>query len=193
MSALDTTLNQIFDWGGKKLPEDKASKIESTHNVLSLRETVSKEIQGINWQVAFGEIVGRVGDLLNIDMSDVMVRAWNESGILNKYLDRDSYDPTETVLVPLAEQTIKSTHHPYIEILINERSVGKIDFDIEVAIVVKGIVLKVQDGKVKQIMTGTVKGKGTITCAGLTIADRELKTLQLPGVIDLGEGIPIAP
>lgn len=193
MSALDTTLNQVFDLKDKKLSEDNIAEIESAQSVLPLKETLSKEAPDVKWQVALSGMIDRVGDLLDIGIPDVMVRAWNKSGILKKCLDRKSYDPNETVLVPLAEQTIKSTHRPYVEILVNERRVGKIDFEIDVALVVSGIILKIQDAKVKQIVMGTAKGKGTIKCSGLIIIDRKLKTLQMPGVIDLGEGIPIAP
>jgi hypothetical protein len=121
-----------------------------------------------------------------------MVKAWNKYRELLKYTDKEKYPPDVSVLVPLAEHTIKSEHKPYIEILINDKSVGKIDFNINISLTLKGIILKIRDGKIKEIQTGSCKGKGTIKCEDLVILEKETESFSLPGSINLGEGIPIA-
>lgn len=93
----------------------------------------------------------------------------------------------------MAEHTIKSEHKPYIEILINDKSVGKIDFNINISLTLKGIILKIRDGKIQEIQTGSCKGKGTIKCENFVILEKETESISLPGSINLGEGIPIVP
>jgi hypothetical protein len=34
---------------------------------------------------------------------------------------------------------------------------------------IEGIILKIQDGKIKEITTGTCKGKGTVMCENIVI------------------------
>jgi hypothetical protein len=157
-----------------------------------LKEKVSKGIKEIRWPVTFNEIIKKVEDLLNISLSDIMVTAWNKYRMLLKYTDKKKYSSNETFLVPLAEHTIKSEHKPYIEILINDKSVGKIDFNINISFTLKGIILKIRDGKIKEIQTGSCKGKGTIKCEDLVILEKETESFSLQGSINLGEGIPIA-
>jgi hypothetical protein len=145
----------------------------------------------VKWPVAFDIIVKKITDILDIGILDIMVMAWNKYRMLLKYADREKYPPGETLLVPLVEHTIKSEHRPFIEILINDKPVGKVEFNITISLMLKGIILKIQDGKIKGVTTGTCKGKGTIKCENIVILEKETAPISLPGSIDLGEGIPI--
>lgn len=191
MNNLEITLNQFFSL--KELSQSRLSTIESSEKMSLLKEKVSKEIKEIRWPVTFNEIIRKVEDLLNISIPDIMVAAWNKYRMLLKYTDRGEYSSNETFLVPLAEHTIKSEHKPYIEILINDKSVGKIDFNINISLTLKGIILKIRDGKIQEIQTGSCKGKGTIKCENFVILEKETESISLPGSINLGEGIPIVP
>lgn len=193
MNNSQITLSQFFSYNEKELSQKRLSTIESSEKISSLKEIVLKEAEEVSWPAAFNEIIKKIGDLLNISIPHIMVMAWNKYRILLKYLDREKYSPDETFLVPLAEHTIKSEHHPYIEILINEKPVGKIDFNINISLTLKGIMLKIEGGKIKEILTGTCKGKGTITFEKLAIMEKETESFSLPGSIDLGKGIPILP
>ena len=139
MNKSPITLNQIFSFKGTELSQNRLSAIESNEKISSLKEVFSKEAKGIRWPVAFNEIIKKIEDLLNIGIPDIMVMAWNKYKILLKYSDRKKYSPDETFLVPLAEHTIKSEHHPCIEILINDKMVGKIGFDINISLKLEGL------------------------------------------------------
>jgi len=120
-----------------------------------------------------------------------MLRAWVKHGFLQKYVDKREYPPEETVVVYLAEHTIESKHHPYIEVLVNDKQVGKIGFEIIVALEIKGVGLSIQDGKIKEIQSGDCKGTGIIKCGNLVILKRDSVPISLPGSINLDRGMPI--
>lgn len=189
MNNSEITLCQFFPL--KELRQERLSAIESSNKIASLKERVSKEAKGIRWPVELSEIIKKVEDLLNISMPDIMVSAWNKYRILARYADKGKYKPNETFLVPLAEHTIKSEHNPYIEILINDSVVSKIEFNINVSLFLKGFVLKIQDGKIKEILAGSCKGKGLVKCEDLVMLEKETESIPLPGSIKLGEGIAI--
>jgi len=189
MNSPQTNLNEFFLQAGKLSPE-QLSKIGSSERVSSLKERILEEAR-VGWPVAFGMVVEKISDILDVKLLDIMVIAWSKYRSLLRYLDREKYPPGETFWVHLAEHTIKSEHHPFIQILINDKPVGKIEFNISVSLVLKGIVLKVQDGRIKEITTGTCKGKGTIKCEDYVILEKETETISLPGSIGLGEGVPI--
>lgn len=193
MNNPENTLRQFFSYNENDLSQKRLSEIESDEKMSSLKEVVSKEAKEISWPAAFNEIIKNIGDLLNIGIPNIMVLAWNKYGELLKYTDKEKYPPDVSVLVPLAEHTIKSGHKPSIEILINDKPVGKIDFDINIALTLKGFILKIQDGKIKEIKTGTCKGKGTIKCEDFVILEKETESFPLPGSINLGEGAVITP
>ncbi len=165
--------------------------MESAKRMTSLKERLSTDAKEIRWPMAFKEVVKKINDLLNIRVLDILAAAWNKYRELLKYAERNKYSPDETFLVQLAEHTIKSVHHPYIEILINDKPLGKIDFEIVVSLALKGIILEIRDGKIKEILTGSCKGKGTIKCEKFLILEKETESFPLPGSISLGEGVPI--
>jgi len=193
MNNAQISLKNFFTFQEKDLSQTGLSSIELSNTFTSLKERILKEAKEIRWPVTFNEIIKKVEDLLNVGINDIMVTAWNKYRILLKYTDKEKYSPNETFLVPLSEHTIKSEHKPYIEILINDKSVGKIDFNINISLTLKGIILKIRDGKIQEIQTGSCKGKGTIKCYDFVIMEKETESFSLPGSINLGEGVPIVP
>lgn len=191
MNQSSITLNKFFFERKKDLSSKRLSALESVPRVVSLRGTILRDAKVVGWPATWSEIVGKMKDLLDIGIPEIMVSAWNKYQILLKYLDRKKYGPDETFLVPLAEHTIRSVHRPFIEVLINDQSVGKIQFGIDLSLHLKGIILKIQDGKIKEILTGSCKGKGILKCEDLIIMERETDSVPLPGSISLGEGLPI--
>lgn len=191
MNTAPLTLNQFFSLKNKELPPEQMLALESGGEVAAVKEAVLKQTKGVGWGVIRGEIFKKVENLLEISIPKILVAAW--SPFLLKYLDRKRYPANESLLVPLAEHTIISEHHPDLEIMVNDQLVAKIGFTISVELTLEGIILKIQDGKVKEISTGTCKGKGTIKCGDLLFAKEETKSLALPGSIDLSPGVPITP
>jgi hypothetical protein len=142
---------------------------------------------------ALADISKGLWNLLDIRVSEVLVKVWNESGVLKKYLDPDEYKPEDTVLVELAEHEIQSEHHPSLEILINGQKELEIVIDVKLELSVSGMILKIQDAKIKELKTGWCKAKGAVSCKGLKLLERDTGEIELPGSIEFGEGIPIAP
>jgi hypothetical protein len=184
------TLKMFFSLGGKPSPEVK-SKIERNDQALLLREKISATMGKNGWSAAFEEIYKKATDLLDISVVDVLLGAWNRYQALKKYLDKEKYAPTQSILVPLSEHTVKSEHNPHVEILVNDEPVGKIAFQITLTFTVRGAILIVQDGKIKGIKTGEIKGKGTLKCEGVLLLEQDFRPIPLPGSVDLGDGIPI--
>ena len=75
--------------------------------------------------------------------------------------------------------------------LLNEERIGEIRFDVTIALIVKGLILKIQGGKILEVKTGSCQGKGTVAIAGETIFERKSEEIALPGVISFDKGKPI--
>lgn len=165
-------------------------KAEPSEKITSIKSKAQDEHQ-VEWRNLSGLIEEKIDDLLEIPVQDVLRNAWKKYEELRKYTDKEKYPPEVTSLVNLYDHTVKTEHHPYLEVKINENLIGKIDFHVVLSLVIKGILLKIQDGKITEITTGTVKGKGSVKCEDYVILEKESETFNLPGSINLGDGILI--
>lgn len=130
-------------------------------------------------------LAGAIGGLLNVPLLDVIVRAWNEGRLFEKYLDPDRYDPDEVIAVSLKQHEITSTHRPKIDIVLNGETLDSIDFELELKLTLDGVILQVQGGDVRAVQSGRIKGEGTLKCENLIVFHRETEAMDLPGSFTL--------
>lgn len=191
MNNAQPTVKTLFGMDAIRAPQDVKTKIEKTGQVVALREKISGAVGKTVWPNAFDEISRKTTDLLDMSLIDLLLGAWNKYQGLKKYLDKEKYPPTQSILVPLSEHTVRSEHRPYVEALINDEIIATITFHVALVFTVRGVLLLVQDGKIKSVKTGEIKGKGTVKCEEALLLEQDFRTISLPGTVDLGEGIPI--
>jgi len=163
--------------------------IISSGQVREVQAKVMEQTKDLHWQWILKEVWGKVPELLDVKLVNIFSGAFNKAKELEKYTDPNRYPPDQVILAHLAEHTLKSLHHPSVEVYINDRFLGKFVFDISVALTLKGLVLKIQDARVKAISPGSCQAEGTITLEQAVLVDRKLSLLTLPDLIDLGEGV----
>jgi len=184
------TLQQVF-LGPERGPWPR-EELETRPEFSMVKERLSQKVPGLGWPGTVDKIMGNLSQLFDISLSSIMVRAWNNFRILFKYLNRENYLPEEIIYLDLHEHTIKSEHHPAMEILLNGASLGKIIFHITVSLTLKGVTLKIQEGKIKEITPLSCEGKGTFKLGEFVLLERKTGPVPFPARIDLGDGIPIA-
>ncbi|MFB0509742.1 MAG: hypothetical protein ACETVX_04540, partial [bacterium] len=100
MNSSQITLKQFFAFQEKNLNQDRLSAIESSDKLSPIKQKALEKAKAIKWHTLFKESVKQTEDLLNINLAqDIMVKAWNKSGQLLKYLDKEKYPPDQTFLV----------------------------------------------------------------------------------------------
>ena len=107
--------------------------------------------------------------------------------IFGGHLDR--HYPTGSVVVTDGAVNASSDR---FRIEINGKGIGALKLNIDLKLKLKGLILKIQNARIKQIMPGSCMGSGTISFYGKTLVEKETSEFNLPGTVDLGEGIPIA-
>src|SRR5262245_60613434 len=144
MKGSETTLGDIFP----------VSPQEVTDQVSSLINSDRLEAKGLTSQILkkmAGEVGRRFGELLDVSLIDIMGSAWQKYASLWKYGDPQKYPPSESVLVPLGEHTIDSKHEPAIEVLVGDKPVIRLKFNIDLALNQKSAILKIKAGRIKEI------------------------------------------
>lgn len=170
--------------------EDARQAIEQSDAGAKLKEAVGK-LPGIEWGPVAKEIEAKIAEVLDVDIVGILLGGWKKYRQLQQYRDPTKYPPEETILLSLTEHSISSSHHPKIEILAERVLLARLEFTITLALKLEGIVLKVRGGKIREICAGRLRGKGTLACAGVALLEKETERLELPGRINLGDGIEI--
>ena len=191
MSNTQVTLNNFFSFNEKDVYSGRSKQVESRVNMSQLKEKITKKVGTIHLPSVLREAMKNTDKLLEIKIADIMICAWKKEGILNKYVGTQKYAPEEVVMIPLLKHTVKSVHKPYIEVLVNDEPVGKINFTVDLALILEGITLKVKGGRIVEILTGSCIGRGTIKCEDVVILEKKTKSFRLPGSIPFGAGLDI--
>lgn len=184
------TINQFFNLrNGSK---EWISRIVNSPEYAPVKRSMAHELQGYPRPAVLDRLVARqLADLLDVDLSHVLVAAWRKHEEIIKYRDSDKYPPGEVNLVPLAEHTVSSQHSPSIQPIINEIHLPPITFDVTLKLTLKGAMLKILDARIIEILVGSCTGNGSVTYAGQALVERETAPVNFPGSIALKKGIAI--
>jgi hypothetical protein len=63
---------------------------------------------------------------------------------------------------------------------VNGAALPNVQLDIILSLVVKGLILKIRDGKVREVTAGSIMGRGRLETAGLTILEKQTEEVLLP-------------
>ncbi|MFB3057724.1 MAG: hypothetical protein ACE1ZQ_11260 [Ignavibacteriaceae bacterium] len=187
MAEGQITLNDFFSTD--QVIDEQLDKLEKSEHFTTLKEKVFKTVRlpaGI-----YKLLIRQVSDLLNINILEILAGGWGKYSEFLEYLDKEKYPPDETVFVPLIEHKLISKHSPSLQLVINEKSLGKIEFDVNLEFLLKGAILKIRDGKIMGVKFGTVEGKGDVQYDGFKLFEAKSHPIGLPVNIDLNPGIPI--
>lgn len=185
------SLQTLLAAGGSSVLENRLVQLRSSEQLGELFHLLQVRLAGF---AGVGADLGRaLWDLLDLRISDILFKTWNESGILKKYLDPDKYDPEAEVSVTLSEHKITSEHHPYLDVVLDEVRLARIILDIRLELDLEAAVLKIKDARIHEIRPGSCKAKGRVSYKDLTLLEEESDSLDLPGSLHFEKGIPIAP
>ena len=176
------TLRQVFS-----LPEKETDPSDDSWK--SFQERVSKEVKGVKWIASMPDLAPKVCELLNIKIPDVLITAWKKVQDIQKVLEESKKTPDKIVYLELAEHTIDYQTKPSIDVKIKSATVKKVELSIQLGFKLRGFVLKIQNGGIREMQTGNCEAKGTIKYGSLTIAEKKLEAIKLPFSIPIPDNI----
>lgn len=177
---------------GKHLdPEDPA--------LIAIKNDIEEHLPRLSWKMVEKELETKIGEVLHIGLDDVLLAGWKKYRGLCEYADAGKHPPEETTLVPLARHLVRSAHRPHIDLLIREARVGGLVLDVQLALALEGVVLKVRGGRVWDVTAGSCQASGTLKCLlesrvgskEILVLKKESPQLRLPGAFHLEGGMAI--
>ena len=190
MSSTRLTVGGLFGVGPEGLSSDQIPDAALTQVYAQMQEQMQDKA-GAAWKMVQGNMDQHLARLLDIDVVRLLVDGWNKARELRKYRDESAYPPDEVIVVALSKHKLESQHKPHLELVVADRPVGRLHFQIDLALNIDGAQLTIQRGRIMRIATGKTSGTGTIRCEGVIVGQKEAKLGALPGKIDLGAGVPI--
>ncbi len=178
------TLRQVFALPGKETDP-------SDDNWKAFQEKVTKEVKGVKWIASMPDLAPKVCELLDIKVPDVLISAWKKVQDIQNVLAESKNTPDKIVYLELAEHTIDYHTKPSIDVKIKRATVKKLELPIQLGFKLKGFVLKIQNGGIREMQTGNCEAKGSIKYAGITVAEKKLEPIKLPFSIKIPDEVSL--
>ena len=145
MSKARITLEDFLGLNEIDLTPDRVPELMASDAYTQVKAQLEKQA-GPVWQIVRTQIPGHLTKLLDIDGVAVLVGAWNKARELRKYRDPVKYPPEDVVVVPLTKHKVESKHRPYLDLSVDGRPVGRLHFDVDLALTLEGVELTIQGG-----------------------------------------------
>ncbi len=180
MNSVEVTLKEFFGLKEIKLNEAgmEAAKQQAGSALTSFSPGVFAE--GVKNSIASG---------FDMSIGGILAAAWSKRRELLKYLDK----PEATNYLRLAKHMVNSDHKPEVEVLLNENSVAKLQFDVKFKLEIDGANLMIHEGMIKKVTAVSGKASCTISYKGYELYKKESQQIDLPGEVEFNPGIVIRP
>lgn len=143
-AAAGTTWRALF-------AEDGGDPLEACKEAPPLAEAISQAAQKFPstcWKDVESGCRDEVGKLLDLSVEKVLFDGWMKLERFKKCVEESKARPDDAFFQDLDDHRIASTHKPRIELRYGAVKVADLDFEIELALKVKGVRLEVRGGKV---------------------------------------------
>lgn len=175
----DTTVDASFDF------TDRVEQSKATDRV---REYIPSKVPGLDWVATWNSTSELLAEILDLPLSMLLLTALNRYRKLQEYADPEKYPPDQELRLAMDCRSISTTHRPTLIFTWNGQEIEELVFTVKLTIELQVLQLIVQAGRIKRIELGRCEGSGAIFLEDEPIVRRKLGELNLPGVIDLGEG-----
>lgn len=135
--------------------------------------------------------LAHLDDLLDVDLKPILVGAWTRTRELRDYGERSRKEPAKDFLLTLAEHQVRSKHQPYLDVIVNGQARGRIVFDVDLGLKLKGFRLVIRNGRIVAVTTGIGEATGKVSLDGFVVAEEKSRPVRFPGRLDLGDGVII--
>ena len=154
----------------------------------ALRKALPKMI---SWSSVQDGVADSLMQALHVSVLGTLANGWKHYSMFMEDVRRSRNSPEVEIVSAIAEHSIHSTLHPFVDVRLAGRTVHEIAFEVSLETRMKGLLLGLKKGEIVSIELGECEWTGKISVAQVDILERKLKTLSLPGHLRLKQGITI--
>lgn len=162
------------------------------HEVIDLQDRRFSKLTAITARALVGIVAEASQHLFDVDLIALMFTGWRKYSALVDAAERTLGPPGDSELVQVAAFDVTLDAGPYVDLFIDDRVVGTVEFDVSVEFAIQALVATVERGKLTALHSGACDITGSLSSKSIQLA-HEHKRVELPMVVHLAEGIPLLP
>ncbi len=186
------TLASLYRLDPDHLSRDAVAALRSAEGKKDVPALLHFQGSELVWSHSQSCIARALHTALDVPVEDILTRGWNTLRQLRQYTDPVHYPPDQPVEHILHEHTIRSTHHPGVEVLFDGAAVGRLVFDAVLVVKLKLATLVIQAGRILEIHAGTFSCTGELKYHDALLARLSSEEFSLPGSIRIPGGLAIS-
>jgi hypothetical protein len=184
----DLSIGDLFAVAtGEEAEEDLKAGL-GADELKELRDKVPKTI---SWSSVQGSIADSLAEAMHMSVLQTLANGWKHYEMFMEDVRRSRTSPEVEIVSAIAEHSIHSTLHPYVDVKLGGKTVHEIAFNVSLVTTIRGLLLGLKKGEIVSIEFGDCEWTGKIAVAEVDVLERKLKKLSLPGHLRLKHGIAI--
>ena len=184
----DLSIGDLFELcSGTEVESDLKAGL-GAEELGALRKALPKMI---SWSSVQDGVADSLMQALHVSVLGTLANGWKHYSMFMEDVRRSRSSPEVEIVSAIAEHSIHSTLHPFVDVRLAGRTVHEIAFEVSLETRMKGLLLGLKKGEIVSIELGECEWTGKIAVAQVDILERKLKTLSLPGHLRLKRGITI--
>jgi hypothetical protein len=157
-------------------------------DLKELREKVPK---AISWSSVQESVADSLAEALHVSVLSTLANGWKHYTMFMEDVRRSLSNPEVEIVSAIADHSIHSTLHPYVDVKLGGKTVHEIAFDVSLETTIRGLLLGLKKGEIVSVELGDCEWTGKIAVAEVEVLKRKLKKVSLPGHLRLKQGIAI--
>lgn len=184
----DLSIGDLFELGtGAEVASDVKAGL-GAEDLSELRKAVPKMI---SWSSVQDGVADSLAQALHVSVLGTLANGWKHYSMFMEDVRRSRSNPEVEIVSAIAEHSIHSTLHPFVDVRLAGKTVHEIAFEVSLETKMKGLQLGLKKGEIVSVEVGECAWTGKITVEDVDVLERKLKTLTLPGHLRLKRGITI--
>ena len=177
------TLGNVLLAGATTVSDRLGASLASGPEANQIKAALAKAAPGLPLGTLVEGISKAVQDALDIPVTDVVIGAWQRARDLRAALETTRESAEATALVPLLSHAITSEHRPYVDIVVEGVPLARLVFPVKVEFRLEGVVVRVRQGQIADILAGSIQVKGTLKFGDFVLFEKALAPISIPGAL----------
>jgi hypothetical protein len=151
-----------------------------------LAQAISEAAKGFPsacWDDVQGGCRREVGKLMDLSVERALFDGWMKLERFKKCVEESKLHPEDAFFQDLDDHRIASTHKPRIELRYGAVKVADLDFEMELALKVKGVRLEIRGGKVVCATAGVCAAAAKLSLHDHVLLERSTPEFSTPARI----------
>ena len=179
------SLKKILRANLTQLSEPLLEQFDAEKKIHAISHCLKKQSSKLNWENIRKEILWQMDSLLDIPLHSVLTRSWEHCEKVQRLAEAQIDSGLDTVsIVPLRSHKIHSRQCPQITLGIDTCERIILPISIELNLSLSNVVVKLQHGKIINIISGLCKGAGVVKYEHITLLNRKIPEFHLLECID---------